>query len=142
MRGAIGRRYSNPNNGFRIVKHTSHFSSFSDGGFGAAGRGQFDINREPEKANEPVGDGRGSSRWCKGKRERQETRETFAKSTKEVRTQLAEGHEEICKRALPSTALDALFVAYDHTTLTLKLQVVSGIVTKGEAISLLSIHSL
>ncbi|CAN7083637.1 unnamed protein product [Brassica oleracea var. botrytis] len=77
MRGAIGRRLSNPSNGFSlasIVKHapflvqpTSHFSSSSsDGGAGrgrgrgrggsgspAAGAGQFGFNREPEKANEP-----------------------------------------------------------------------------------------
>uniref|UniRef100_A0A1J3FIE4 Hydroxyproline-rich glycoprotein family protein n=1 Tax=Noccaea caerulescens TaxID=107243 RepID=A0A1J3FIE4_NOCCA len=88
MRGGIGRRLTNPNNGFTlasIVKHTpfliqttSHFSSSSssdgagrgrgrgsgfgggDGGFPAAGRGQFGINRESEKANdEPVGHGRG-----------------------------------------------------------------------------------
>nr|VDD60560.1 unnamed protein product [Brassica oleracea] len=86
MRGAIGRRLSNPSNGFSlasIVKHTpflvqptSHFSSSSsssnDGGAGrgrgrggsgspAAGAGQFGFNREPEKANEPVGQARGSS---------------------------------------------------------------------------------
>nr|VDC64778.1 unnamed protein product [Brassica rapa] len=81
MRGAIGRRFSNPSNGFSlasIVKHTpfliqptSHFSS--DGGAGrgrgrgggsgspAAGAGQFGFNREPEKTNEPVGQARGSS---------------------------------------------------------------------------------
>ncbi|CAH8314112.1 unnamed protein product [Eruca vesicaria subsp. sativa] len=74
MRGGIGRRLSNPNNGFTlasIVNHTpfliqptSHFSSSSDGtgrgrgrgggdgGFPAAGRGQFGFNPEPEKAKE------------------------------------------------------------------------------------------
>lgn len=80
MRSAIGRRFSKPN-GFTlasIVKQTpfltqstSHFSSSSDssgrgrgrgsggdGGFPAAGRGQFGVNRESEKANEPVVPGR------------------------------------------------------------------------------------
>ncbi|XP_010479938.1 PREDICTED: uncharacterized protein LOC104758715 [Camelina sativa] len=74
MRGALGRRFTNPN-GFTIAsivkqtpfltQSTSHFSSDSagrgrgrgsggDGGFPAAGRGQFGLNREPEKASEPV----------------------------------------------------------------------------------------
>ncbi|CAA0292490.1 unnamed protein product [Arabidopsis thaliana] len=69
MRSAIGRRFSNPN-GFTIAslvkqtpfltQSTYHFSSSSDssgrgrgrgsgedGGFPAAGRGQFGVNREP-----------------------------------------------------------------------------------------------
>ncbi|CAH8255562.1 unnamed protein product [Arabidopsis lyrata] len=69
MRSALGRRFSNPN-GFTIasivkqtpflIQSTSHFSSSSDssgrgrgrgsgedGGFPAAGRGQFGVNREP-----------------------------------------------------------------------------------------------
>ncbi|KAF8080042.1 hypothetical protein N665_0980s0026 [Sinapis alba] len=83
MRGAIGRRLSNPNNGFSlssIVKHSpfliqpsSHFSSSSSdgaagrgrgrGGSGspAAGNGQFGFSREPERDNEPVGQARVSS---------------------------------------------------------------------------------
>ncbi|EOA40131.1 hypothetical protein CARUB_v10008838mg [Capsella rubella] len=81
MRGAIGRRFSNPN-GFTIAsivkqtpfltQSTFHFSSSSDsagrgrgrgsdGGFPAAGRGQFGVNRESEKASEPVVPGRESS---------------------------------------------------------------------------------
>ncbi|KAG2304660.1 hypothetical protein Bca52824_033311 [Brassica carinata] len=80
MRGALGRRFSNPNNGFSlasIVKHspfltqpTSHFSSDGTAGRGrgrggsgspAAGSGQFCFNREPERANEPAGEARGTS---------------------------------------------------------------------------------
>lgn len=79
MRGAIGRRLTNPNNGFNLasivkqtpflIQPTSHFSSSSSDGAGRGrgrggdgGRGQFGISRESEKANdEPVGHGRGFS---------------------------------------------------------------------------------